>query len=100
MSKTTWEKFEQWFRSQCDGDWEHGDGVTIESIDNPGWRISIGLAGTPLDEKVFDPVEINRTPIDWLVIRKSNDERILEAFCGVSNLEECLKCFLDWSETG
>jgi hypothetical protein len=27
---------ENWFTRQCDGDWEHGEGVVIESLDDPG----------------------------------------------------------------
>jgi len=23
-----------WFRNHCDGDWEHGSGVHIETLDN------------------------------------------------------------------
>jgi hypothetical protein len=38
-----------WFKRHCDGNWEHSQGVTIESIDNPGWRVTIDLVGTELD---------------------------------------------------
>ena len=30
-----------WFQSNCDGDWEHGFGITIETLDNPGWCVKI-----------------------------------------------------------
>jgi hypothetical protein len=30
---------EQWYQEQCDGDWEHHCGVTIETLDNPGWLV-------------------------------------------------------------
>jgi hypothetical protein len=25
-----------WYATQCDGDWEHEYGVSIETLDNPG----------------------------------------------------------------
>ena len=38
--------FENWYTEQCDGDWEHGFGIKIVSIDNPGWEITIDLTNT------------------------------------------------------
>lgn len=29
-------RLERGYRSQCDGDWEHGEGVEIGTLDNPG----------------------------------------------------------------
>lgn len=34
---------EDWYQSNCDDDWEHGFGVTIESLDNPGWSLTADL---------------------------------------------------------
>jgi hypothetical protein len=33
---------QQWYVSQCDGDWEHECGIKITTLDNPGWDIKIG----------------------------------------------------------
>lgn len=30
-----------WYESKCDGEWEHSYGVTIETLDNPGWLVVI-----------------------------------------------------------
>jgi hypothetical protein len=27
---------EAWYASRCDGEWEHGYGISIETLDNPG----------------------------------------------------------------
>lgn len=32
---------EQWFVSHCDGEWEHGYGASIETLDNPGWYLRL-----------------------------------------------------------
>jgi hypothetical protein len=38
---------EQWYQEQCDGDWEHHCGVTIETLDNPGWLVQADLRARP-----------------------------------------------------
>lgn len=55
---------ERWYASQCDGEWEHQNGIEIRSLDNPGWRLSFDVG----DEAVaFRPVERARsTQHDWL----------------------------------
>ena len=31
---------QQWYSAHCDGEWEHGFGVTIATLDNPGWSVT------------------------------------------------------------
>ena len=38
---------ERWFSARCDGDWEQTRGVTITTLDNPGWLVTIDLAAPP-----------------------------------------------------
>jgi len=33
-----------WLKNMADGLWEHHNGITIESTDNPGWMMRIDLA--------------------------------------------------------
>ena len=56
-----------WYRSQCNGNWEHSNGVTIESLSTPGWMVTIDLLETPLQEKPMAPIRQERSPTDWLV---------------------------------
>lgn len=39
------EWLERWYREQCDGEWEHHYGITIETLDNPGWLVQVDLRG-------------------------------------------------------
>ena len=32
---------QQWYQSKCDGTWEHMYGVEIDTLDNPGWTVSL-----------------------------------------------------------
>ena len=49
---------QDWYKKQCDGDWEHQNGIRIETIDNPGWKIVIDLVETELDGKTFVETKI------------------------------------------
>ena len=37
---------EQWYRSQCNGEWEHEHGIVLQTLDNPGWLLKVDLVGT------------------------------------------------------
>ena len=86
-----------WYLSNCDGYWEHGYGVKIETLDNPGWQVQIELADTKLAGKSFDKLEIERSEDDWVVCWVEGST--FQTACGPENLEETLKVFLDWSKT-
>jgi hypothetical protein len=59
-------ELQQWYASVCDGDWEQTYGVTIGTLDNPGWNIEIDLIGTYLEGTVMMPVQVDRSEHDWL----------------------------------
>ncbi len=37
-----------WYSRHCDGDWEHQHGVRLETLDNPGWILTVDLIHTNL----------------------------------------------------
>lgn len=49
-------KLMKWYSSHCDGEWEHGYGVSLTSLDNPGWLLKVNLAGTNLDGATMDAI--------------------------------------------
>ncbi len=90
------EKLQAWYATQCDGDWEHEFGVQIDSLDNPGWTVSIDLKGTGLEAVKMKPIRVLAGDNDWLVCevkgRKfigngdpSKLKRILEIFLSLAN---------------
>lgn len=89
---------EDWYLSQCDGDWEHGYGIKIVTLDNPGWSVSINLQETTLENKPFESWVKERTEHDWIHCRLK--EGYFEARCGPQNLGEILLIFKDWVEHG
>ena len=43
MSLDLIKQLENWYNSRCDGDWEHEFGIKIDTLDNPGWKITIDI---------------------------------------------------------
>jgi hypothetical protein len=41
-------RLQNWYAAQCDGNWEHAWGIKIDTLDNPGWTVTIYLHDTPL----------------------------------------------------
>jgi len=48
-------ELQAWFLAHCNDDWEHNNGVTITTLDNPGWWIEIDLTHTELETRSFPP---------------------------------------------
>jgi hypothetical protein len=85
---------EDWFADNCDGDWEHQLGVSITSLDNPGWAVELDLAGTYLFGKPFDSVREERAEHDW--VHCWVDDGAFKGRGGPKNLNEILAIFLRW----
>jgi hypothetical protein len=56
-----------WYQRQCNGFWEHSYGVTIESLESPGWVVVVDLMETPLECETMPDVRRERSPKDWLI---------------------------------
>ena len=84
-------------RYLVDGSWEHGPGLSIRSLDNPGWSISLDLARTEFENAEISPIQIQRSDSDWLFIRleRSAFGPHLEIDCGVANLTEAVSCLTE-----
>ncbi|MDZ5472348.1 immunity 53 family protein [Bacillus sp. 31A1R] len=93
---------QQWYFEQCNGDWEHGFGVRIETIDNPGWSIMISVEDTDVRNKPFESIDIERTETDWLYCKTDFGQELdsfhFVGYGGPENLEEILNVFKVWVE--
>ena len=85
---------ERWYRNRCDGNWEHQWGISIESLDNPGWRVKIDLQGTPAESKTLARDKIERGDENWIQYWAA--EKKFEIACGPLNLSEALEIFAAW----
>ncbi|MGL1935698.1 MAG: immunity 53 family protein [Fibrobacterales bacterium] len=88
------ERLQEWYRSNCNGDWEHSFGVSIDTLDNPGWIIKFDLQDTSLQAAIVNQSNENpNNPLDWYFIKTDNS--VLEIMCGPSNLDQVLNIFFD-----
>lgn len=93
-----------WYLAHCDGDWEHGYGVRLETLDNPGWHFSVDLKGTELERVSFSRVEHNLDDEEsgleadsWWQCEVT--EGAFSSACGPSDIRTVFKYFRLWAET-
>lgn len=88
---------QQWYRQQCDGDWEHDWRIRIGTLDNPGWDVRINLANTPLAGVLFPGIEDLAPEHDW--IRCWVDAAEFRGVGGPPMLRAILRHFLEWARS-
>ena len=87
----------EWYKSNCNGDWEHCYGIKIETLDNPGWWVSIELNGTELENKDFEKIAITKSDEDWLFCRV--EDNVFNSSGDPDKLTKILEIFKNWSES-
>jgi hypothetical protein len=94
-------QLQEWYQAQCNGDWEHTYGVSIGTLDNPGWTLEIDLTDTTMERQRFEPVshgvaaaslEENQ---DWFVCEVK--EKKFVAAGGPRKLDEMVLVFVNWA---
>jgi len=88
---------EKWYLERCNGDWEHSWGISIETLDNPGWMMKIGLRETRAETRVLERTRIERGKDDWIEYHVA--ENHFQAACGPLNLSEAVQIFINWFES-
>jgi hypothetical protein len=96
-TRTTLERLSDWYLRHCDGEWEHGFGFEIRTLDNPGVAIDINLEDTELQRIPFDEFKDAYDSTDrWLLCRRT--ETLFEARGAATRFEDMLRIFLDWAD--
>ena len=54
-----------WYAFNCNRDWEHTYGISIATLDNPGWSIEIDLIDTQLEGRQLSEISMKNSDIDW-----------------------------------
>lgn len=85
-------RLQQWYSAQCNGDWEHSYGIKIDTLDNPGWILTVDLAETNLAGVLVPRDRVVRSEHDWAQHEILDDKFI--ACGGPFNLEELVTRFL------
>ena len=94
-------RLQNWYVSQCDGDWEHHHGISIESCDNPGWWVKIGLTGTAMASRPCDTraegVNAEGFALGDRWFHCYLKDEVWNGAGDESRLPEILQAFLDWA---
>lgn len=95
-----------WYSIHCNDEWEHQFGISINTLDNPGWVCRIDLIGTVLENASFDCVLDGETDENydamgnalgpWMNCRV-NEEKQFEITCGPLDLLRGLRVFQAWA---
>ncbi len=78
INNTKW--LQAWFKDQCNGDREHSHGISINTLDNPGWKIEISLSDTDFENLKLDFIKIDISEEDWYTFGVKD-----ETFIGVGD---------------
>ncbi len=90
-------ELQQWYAAQIGSEWEHSNGIQIETLNKPGWSVSINLKGTLLRHKRFEAVNIVEPDNRWL--RCQVIAYTFTGFCDPTSLDEVLTRFLNWAKS-
>lgn len=88
-------RLQRWYASHCNDDWEHTWGVKIDTLDNPGWSLTVDLFDTELEKASFTGFKVDH-PTDWMFFELKGTRFI--GRCGPTKLEDMIEVFLDWAE--
>ena len=81
---------QQWYQSKYNGTWEHGHGLTIATLDNPGWEVH--LSGEN-NRKAMEIAAENSVE-DWMCIKADKTE--FHGYGGADNLHTILEYAVLW----
>lgn len=96
--KSSLQRLTDWYARQCDGEWEHGYGFKIDTLDNPGVVLRVDLRGTCLESVPFEErKEATDSKDRWMVCRRNEGK--FEAFGAVGRVEDLIDAFLRWAES-
>ena len=87
----------QWYAQYCNGDWEQENEISIETTDDGGWAVNIDAWETPLENKPLAPIDLKKSPTDWVRIKVEQGE-----FTGagdISKLNLILSTFRKWVQS-
>ncbi len=102
LDNITW--LMNWYLAECNTEWEQYYGVTIDTLDNPGWSLTVDLEYTSLEGKPFQPVFDNVAENDaeqgldgdtpWMVAKVEGTK--FKAYGGPRDLSRLIGAFRSW----
>jgi hypothetical protein len=65
---------QNWFKDNCDGDWENGEGIQITTLDNPGWEVEIDISKTSIANISINWILNENGKQDWYGVKIENQK--------------------------
>lgn len=94
--KSALQRLTDWYLQQCDGEWEHGYGFGIATLDNPGVSLDIELRGTGLESAHYEEKkDAYATEDRWMICRVREGK--FEARGAPTRLDDMIEEFLHWA---
>jgi hypothetical protein len=86
----------RWYSEQCNGDWEHSYGFTIDTLDNPGVSLTVDLLETDLESVSFEEKKEQYESSDrWMICYRTKDKFFARG--ATCRLEDMIEEFLRWA---
>ena len=92
------EWLEKWYKSQCNNEWEHNFGIKIETIDNPGWTLSIDLEDTEHNLNMVNWSQFGDFDKRWVGFKI--EKNVYYASSDPENLNTLIYIFKEFIEKG
>ena len=87
---------QSWYEGLCDGNREHQYGIKIETLDNPGWHVTIELRLSPYSNMTGRELESDLSESDWFICLIRDQK--FEGFGDPKKLSFILQTFREWIE--
>lgn len=97
MPRNNLEWLDGWYQRQCNGEWEHTQGVRLKSLDDPGWHLTINLAGTSAVNARPQQLRLDTQSGGWLACSIAGE--CFEGSGDPRKLEQIIGVFRRWVET-
>ncbi len=91
------EWLDSWYQQQCNGEWEHSQGVQLEALEQRGWQLTISLTGTSAENAAPQTISLDSTAGDWIACSISPDR--FEGSGDPRKLEQIIGVFRKWVDT-
>jgi hypothetical protein len=93
MNEMAW--LQEWFKSQCNGEWEHSYGIHIATLDNPGWEVRVDIAQA-MDVSEIELLSSEKSDDDWIHCKVANG--IFSGYGDAKKLSDILQVLRNFVE--
>jgi hypothetical protein len=87
---------QDWFKDNCDGEWERGQGIQITTLEDPGWEVEIDISTTSIANLELDWILNEVSANDWYGVKIENQK--FSASGDAGKLEFLLNLFKEMIE--